>query len=43
MLYTVNDDDTDQDAGGVERPTAAEDNDKLVTKELLISIVIKHL
>ena len=34
MLYAVNDDNTDQDAGGVETLTAMEDNDKLVTHEL---------
>ena len=34
MLYTGNDDNTDQEAGGVETPTAMEDNDKLVTQEL---------
>ena len=36
------DDNTDQDASGVETPTATEDNDKLVTQELHNSIVIKH-
>ena len=34
MLYTVNDDNTDKDAGGVETPMATEDNNKLVTQEL---------
>ena len=49
MLYAVNDDNTDQDAGGVETteipletPMATEDNDKLVTQELQSSIIIKH-
>ena len=42
MLYTVNDDNTDQNAGGVETPTATEDNDKLVTQELQNNIIIKH-
>ena len=32
MLYASNDDNTDQDAGGVE--TATEDDNKLVTQEL---------
>ena len=31
MLYVVNDDNIDQDTGGVETQTATEDNDKLVT------------
>ena len=34
MLYAVNDDNTDQDAGRVETPTTTEDNDKLVPQEL---------
>ena len=42
MLYTVNDDNTDQDVGGVETPTAMEDNDKLVTQELQNTMIIKH-
>ena len=43
MLYAVNDDNTDQDLGGVETPTATEDNDKLVTQELQNSIIISHV
>ena len=39
ILYAVIDENTDQDAGGVETPTAMED-DKLVTQELQNSIVI---
>ena len=42
MLYAVNDDNTDQDAGGVETPVATEENDKPVTQELQNSIIIKH-
>ena len=42
MLYAVNDDNTDQDAGGVETPMATEDKKKLFTQELQNSIVIKH-
>ena len=30
MLYAVNDDNTDQNAGWVETPTATDDNDKLI-------------
>ena len=40
MLYTVIDSNIDQDEGGVEKPTATEDNNKLVTQELQNSIVI---
>ena len=43
MLNTVNDDNTDQDTGGVETPTAKEDNSKPVMQELQNSIVMKHI
>ena len=42
MLYAINDNITDQDAGGVETSTVMEDNDKLVTQELQNSINIKY-
>ena len=40
MLQAVNDDNTDQDAGGVETSTETEENDKLVTQELQNTIII---
>ena len=43
MLNTINDDNTDQDVGGVGTPTAKENKDKPVTKELQNSIAMKHI